>query len=85
MHQSVTTSGLVAEDHSLTITIPTDLPPGPVTVTLTVEPETAPKLRTLGEHLDSGLLGEWAGRDDLPKTNEEFTEWRRRIWDRRAS
>ncbi|MHB8635586.1 MAG: hypothetical protein ACYC96_03835 [Fimbriimonadaceae bacterium] len=85
MHHSVTTSGHIADDHSLTVTVPTDLPPGPVKVTLMFEPELQGKLSTIGDLLDSGILGLWVGRDDLPKTNEEFIEWRRKIWDRRVS
>ena len=61
------------------------MPPGPVKVTVTVESDPVTKISTLGDLLDSGVLGLWADRDDLPRANKEFTEWRRGLWNREAS
>lgn len=83
MFHAVTTRGEVLADHTLVLSVPADIPPGPVTVTISVEEQDAPKIRTLGDLLDSGFVGMFADRDDLPKTNEEFIDWRRRLWERK--
>ncbi|MFI5386578.1 MAG: hypothetical protein ACHQ50_10710 [Fimbriimonadales bacterium] len=86
MERVITATGEVGADHILTVSVPTDLPPGPVKVTVKVETgPAAPKIDTFDELLDSGLLGMWKDRTDLPVTNEEFIEWRRKLWERKAS
>ena len=72
MHHSVSTSGVIAEDHSLTLTIPTDLPPGPVKVTVTVESE-ADEYMPAGMLEELGILGAWAHRVDIGDS-VEFAE-----------
>ena len=80
MVYTVETTATVDENHNLVLNLP-DVPPGTVRVCLTVEPETSHKL-TAAELADSEFFGMWADRDDLPTTNEEFIEWRRKLWAR---
>jgi|GEM_PF-6613722 len=81
MEQVISATAEVGPDHVLTVSFPTDLPPGPVNVTVRVESQ-APdeRIRTFGDLLDSGLLGMWTDRPDLPRTNEELAKWRRKLW-----
>ena len=81
---TVTTHGEVQPDHTLTVRVPNDVPPGPVIVTVTSESSPEPKIRTLRDLLHSGFVGMWADRDDLPKTNEEFAAWRKKLWEPRT-
>ena len=83
MTHSITTTSEVKADHTLTVKVPSDFPPGPVQVTVTADSSSEGHIRTFGDLLDSEFFGMWADRDDLPKTNEEFAEWRRKIWERK--
>lgn len=80
MAHLVTAHAEILPDHTMVLKMPEDIPPGPVTVTLTVEPEgESNKINTLGDFLNSEFFGMFSDRDDLPKTNGEFREWRRKI------
>ena len=63
------------------VVVPEDVPVGPAEVTLTFDAEPRAKIRTFGDLLDSGFVGMFADRDDLPRTNEEFRAWRKRLWE----
>src|SRR5437870_2332143 len=79
--KSLTTDSEVMLDHTVTVRMPSDFPTGPVRVTVTAQPAgEPPKMRTFGDLLSSEFFGMYADRDDLPKTNEEFREWRRKLW-----
>lgn len=80
MAYTVETTATVDEDHNLVLNLP-DVPPGMVRIVATVEPEGSQKL-TGAELADSEFFRDWADRDDLPNTNEEFIEWRRKLWER---
>ncbi len=82
MFHTVTTDGEVQSDHTLVLTVPADLPPGPVTVTITSEAHVPDRISTLGDLLESGFVGMWADRKDLPRTDNEFSVWRRKLWER---
>lgn len=82
MSKTLTLHGEIRPDHTLTVTLPDDLPVGPAKITVTVEAEDSSMIRTLGELANSDFFGMFADRDDLPKTNEEFREWRRKLWER---
>jgi hypothetical protein len=81
MIRTIKARGEIRSDHTITVIVPDDVPVGPADVTLTFEDETAPKIRTFGDLLDSGFVGMYADRDDLPRTNEEFRTWRKRLWE----
>ncbi len=81
--KTVTTDGEVKPDRRLTVRMPKDFPLGPVRITVTTEPPTnTPKIRTFGDLMSSEFFGMFAERDDLPATNEEFREWRRKLSER---
>jgi hypothetical protein len=79
VHRSVTTSGLIAGDHSLTVRVTTDLPPGPVTVTLTFEAE-ADEYMAAGMLEDLGILGAWEHRQDIGDSVEFAKGLREKAW-----
>ena len=81
---SVTTESEVKPDRTLTLRMPEGFPAGPVRVTVTAEATPEPyKIRTFSDLLSSEFVGMWSDRDDLPKTDEEFREWRQRLWERK--
>jgi hypothetical protein len=82
MSHTIHVEATVAADHTVKFELPADVPTGPVRMTVTVEPNGAPDKPSPKEFLQSEFFGMWADRDDLPATNEEFTEWRRKLWDR---
>lgn len=79
----VTLTGEITPDHKLSVELPSDLPPGRVSVRVNYLEEEAPKdaakIRTAEDLLNSEFFGSAADRDDLPKTDEEFRAWRQRI------
>ena len=81
VQQSVTTSGLIADDHSLTVTIPTNFPPGRVKVTLTLEAD-ADEYMPLGKLTELGVFGAWAHRSDLGDSVEFARGLRSEGWRR---
>ena len=81
VHHSVTTSGHIADDHSLTVSVATDLPPGPVTVTLTFESE-ADEYMAAGMLEDLGVLGAWEHREDIGDSVEFAKRLRDEAWRR---
>jgi hypothetical protein len=82
MTRTVTTTSEVRPDHTLTVTLPEDVPPGRVRVTVTVEPVEAERKLSARELAHSDFAGDWAQRDDLPETPDEFADWRSRRWER---
>ena len=60
------------------------LPEGAEVVVLFERAPAPKKIRTIRDLLESEFFGMWKDRDDLPKTNEEFREWRRKLWERKA-
>lgn len=58
------------------------LPEGAEVIVLFSDAPVESKIRTLGDLLNSGFVGMYADREDLPKTPEEFREWRRKAWER---
>ena len=79
----MTVDVVVGPDHRITLDLPADLPEGPVRLTYSVETVDEPTRKlTPEEFLQSEFFGMWADRDDLPRTNEEFVEWRRKLWAR---
>ncbi len=81
MSYTVDTTGTVDADHNLVLKLP-DVPPGDVRVTVSVGPDGTSDGMTAVEFADSEFFGMWADRDDLPRTDEEFAAWRKRLWDR---
>ena len=84
MIHTFTTTSDVGPSHQLVISVPEDVPLGRVKVTVTVESEVETSIQTLGDLLTNGFAGRWAGRTDLPNTDEEFRVWRRKAWERGA-
>lgn len=80
MTHTFTTISDVGQDHQLVLNLPADMPVGPVRVTVTRESESATKIRTFGDLIDSGVVGMHADRADLPTTDEEFRQWRHEAW-----
>lgn len=80
MTHTFTTFSDVGLDHQLVLDLPADVPVGPVRVTVTLETEAAPKIKTFGDLLGSGVDGMHSDRADLPSTDEEFRQWRRQAW-----
>ncbi|RYG46795.1 hypothetical protein EON79_09180 [bacterium] len=68
-----------------TIDIPPEVPLGRVKIIFEVEDkpdQTSNKpVFTAAELLQSEFFGDWADRDDLPRTDEEFAAWRKRMWE----
>ena len=81
MTHTFTTTSDVGPDHQLIINLPGDVPLGPVRITVTVETEVATQIRTLGDLVTSGVAGMYCDRTDLPTSEEEFREWRRKAWE----
>lgn len=82
----------IPASRKLQITLPTEVPSGEADLVVSITPRQArstaeprvepPKIRTFTDLLTSEFVGMWADRDDLPVTNEEFSDWRRRLWER---
>ena len=79
VHHSVTTSGLIADDHSLTITVPTNLEPGPVKVTVVLETD-AEEYMPLSKLEELGVVGAWAHRQDIGDSMEFARRLRSEGW-----
>ena len=62
------------------IDLPSEVPVGPVRVTITLETPGETPIRTLGDLMASQVAGMYKDRTDLPSTEEEFREWRTRAW-----
>ena len=71
--------GRITEDGQLEIDLPDDLQPGPVEVEIR-QPDGANEIKgvTLGELLNSGLVGLWKDRTDIGDSVEYARELRRR-------
>lgn len=69
------------DDGTAVFDLPADIVPG-TELSLVVE-DSAPRLQSGAELIAElkrlGFVGDWADRDDLPNTNEEFMAWRRKI------
>ncbi len=72
---SIILHGVITPDGQLEIVLPSDLSPGPVEVEIRRE---AIDGLTLGEILDSGLVGLWADRTDIQDSVMYARELRRR-------
>ena len=81
MDHTIRTEGVVGADHRLILTLPAEVPPGRVQVTVTLSPGEPERKMTPKELAESEFFGDWKDRDDLPTTNEEFIEWRRKLWE----
>lgn len=77
MSRTVVTNSEVRQDHTLTLILPEDVPPGRVRVTVTLEAEEAPRKLTARELATSEFASDWK---DSPF--EEASELRRRAWER---
>lgn len=82
MLHTVKTRGEIRPHHTISLTVPDDLPPGPLMVTITSAVASPNEYSTLGDLLDSGFVGRWADRKDLPNNDAEFSSWRRNNWNR---
>ena len=93
MTHTVRIQAKIPASRRLEIMLPEEIPSGDADLVVSVTPrekhETtesigdAPRIRTFSELLSSEFAGMWADRDDLPKTDDEFREWRRRLWERK--
>jgi len=72
---SIVLKGVVTPDHQLKLDLPHDLPPGPVEVEIR---QTRLEGVTLGQLLESGLVGIWADRTDIDDNIEFARRLRRR-------
>lgn len=81
--ETIIVKGVITDDGQLKVEIPDDLPPGPVEVEIRTK---ATKVEgvTLGELLESGLVGLWKDRDDITDSVEFARELRKRA-SRRSS
>jgi hypothetical protein len=77
---SVILKGVITTDGRLEVDLPADLPPGPVEIEIRQTKVTGV---SLGELLESGLVGLWADRTDI-EDNAEFARNLRRRASRRA-
>jgi hypothetical protein len=84
MMETITVKGVITDDGQLKVEIPPDLPPGPVEVE--IRPE-VPRVEgvTLGELLESGLLGLWKNREDITDSVEFARELRKRASRRKST
>lgn len=69
----------VPPSRTVTIELPPEVPLGAAELTVTVEDR--PRKMTGAELAKSEFAGDWADREDLPNTPEEFEVWRRRLWE----
>jgi hypothetical protein len=76
---SIILQGTITANGELEVELPPDLPPGPVEVEIRM---TQVEGVTLGELLDSGLVGLWANRTDI-EDSLEFARFLRRQASRR--
>jgi hypothetical protein len=67
--------GVVTPDHQLELDLPPDIPPGPVEVEIRQQQI---KGVTLGQLLESGLVGLWKDRTDIDDSVEFTRRFRRR-------
>ena len=72
---SIILRGVVTEDGHLQVELPPDMPPGPVEVEIRQEEVEGV---TLGELLESGLVGLWADRTDIDDSVDFARDLRRR-------
>lgn len=72
----------VGADHKVTIELPLAVPEGDVELFVVAVSQEAPKRKTLGDILESGIVGMWSDRNDLPNTEEEFAGYREHLWER---
>lgn len=82
--ETIVVKGIITDDGQLQVDTPVNLPPGPVEVEIRAE---APKAQgvTLGELLNSGLLGLWKDRDDITDSVEFARALRARASRRKAT
>ncbi len=73
--------GVVTPDHQLELDLPPDLPPGPVEVEIRQRRIDGV---TLGQLLESGLVGLWKDRTDIDDSIEFARRLRQRASRRRA-
>jgi hypothetical protein len=83
MSRTLTLQGEVRADHVLTVLVPDEVPVGPTEITLKIDGTEEPikMIRTFGDLLESGFVGMFADRDDLPRSTEQFSAWRKRLWE----
>jgi hypothetical protein len=83
MSRTLTLRGEVRADHVLTVLVPDSVPVGPTEITLKIDGAEEPikMIRTFGDLLDSGFVGMFADREDLPRSTDEFRAWRKRLWE----
>lgn len=63
----------------MTLTLPEGVPLGRVRVTVSIEPETAPRRRTPKEFLEAEFFTNAPLGTELPTTGNGFREWCRRL------
>jgi hypothetical protein len=82
MSRTLQIFGEVHPNHTITVSVPTDVPVGPALVTVTVEDDPASSIQTFGDLLRSGFVGSLPEDSELPRTGEEFAAWRKKLWER---
>ena len=82
--ETIVLKGIITEDGQLQVNVPANLPPGPVEVEIRAE---APAVQgvTLGELLNSGLVGLWKDREDITDSVEFARELRKRASRRKST
>lgn len=68
--KTVTVQADISPGHELRVVLPDDMPTGRHTIVLVIDEQehdapAEPRLRTLGDLLDSEFFGMWADRDDI--------------------
>jgi hypothetical protein len=82
MTHVVEVEAIIEPNHTVTVALPDEIPVGPARVTVTIDTGEPTRKFTAKDLLNSEFFGMFADREELPKTNEEFIEWRRKLRDR---
>jgi hypothetical protein len=77
--ETIIVHGVITPDGHLQVDLPSDLPPGPVEVEIR---QSGIVGVSLGELLESGLVGLWADRTDIEDSIEFARKLRRRAFRR---
>jgi hypothetical protein len=82
MMKTITLTTDIAADREITLTLPSDVPPGPADIVVVIAPRTSPEVRTFGDLLHSDFFGMWQDRTDIDDSvtfarNLRDTAWRR--------
>jgi hypothetical protein len=79
---TVTLTTDIPANREVKLTLPSEVPTGPVQIVLTIEPVPSRPAKTLGDLLDSEYFGMWRDRTDITDSAAFARDLRERAWRR---